>query len=101
MISAKKVIPKNTPFLQIAKQTENDIKAMRHVCFGCIYMIAENEVKKNGGGVLIRRAAAQWVRRALLYHIPYQKINRYFAQFYPIPGLPILCTCTIADHSNR
>ena len=44
----KRPIPKNTPFLQIAKQTGNDIKAMRHVCFGCIYRIAEREVKKNG-----------------------------------------------------
>ena len=43
----KRPIPNNTPFLQIAKQTGNEIKAMRHVCFGCIYRIAENEVKKN------------------------------------------------------
>lgn len=41
----KEVIPKNTLFFQIAKQTGNDTKVMRHVCSGCTYRIAKREVK--------------------------------------------------------
>ena len=47
----KRPIPKNTLFLQITKQTGNDIKTMRQVCFKCIYRIAEDEVKKSYKGI--------------------------------------------------